>query len=234
MSQDDLAGRWEGYARADAEFFIWTDVAKGDDFAASGRRDAARIMELCSPHLRQRRLAVEIGCGVGRLAIPMSREFERVIGVDIAPTMLRKLEENCRAANVHNVRGMLANDAWDACGPVDFVYSHIVLQHIEDWAIIEGYFARAARALSAAGVIYSQFDTRRRNPLYVMRNLSPDFLLPRHYRRGVRRIRRKVADVVRLAQACGLEIVHVSGAGTAYTLFILRVAESATEGYSSA
>ncbi len=226
MSQDDLAGRWEAYAQADAEFFIWTGVAKGDDFAASGRRDAARIMELCSPYLRGRELAVEIGCGVGRLAIPMSHEFERVIGVDIARTMLRKLEQNCRDAKVDNVGGMLANEPWDASGPIDFAYSHIVLQHIEDWAIIESYFTRVARALGTDGVFYAQFDTRRANVLYTLRNLLPDFLLPRHYKRGVRRIRRKVSDVAKLAHACGLEIAHLSGEGTTYTIFILRGARA--------
>ena len=32
--------------------------------------------------------ALDFGCGVGRLSIPLSKRFAKVIGVDIAPTMV--------------------------------------------------------------------------------------------------------------------------------------------------
>ena len=34
--------------------------------------------------------AVEFGCGVGRLVIPLARYFRNVIGVDISPEMLKE------------------------------------------------------------------------------------------------------------------------------------------------
>ena len=223
-SRDQLRQRWESYAQSDAEYYIWTDVDKGDAFVASGERDAARILTLCRSFLGRRRLAVEIGCGVGRLLIPVSREFDRVVGVDIAPTMLRKLAENCDRAGVTNVVGMLADEAWDAQGPIDFAYSHIVLQHIEDWAIIDSYFARVAAALSADGVFYAQFDTRPSNALYRLRNAIPDAVLPRHYRRGVRRIRRHVETVEQMTKRHGLALERMTGAGTELTVLIMRPA----------
>lgn len=221
MSRDKLSERWERYAQSDAEFYIWTDVEAGDDFAASGERDAARIMALCAPHLAGRGRALEIGCGVGRLVIPMSRHFERIIGVDIAPTMLRKLADNCRRDGVTGVTGMLAHEAWDAQGPIDFAYSHIVLQHIESWATIESYVARVAGALSADGVFYAQFDSRPPNVLYHLRNRLPDSLLPRHYRRGVRRIRRSVPAIEQLAATNGFAVAHRSGEGTEQMILVL-------------
>ena len=221
-SREALSELWESYARSDAEYYIWTDVEKGDDFVASGERDAAQLLTLCRPFLRQRRLAVEIGCGVGRLLIPISREFDRAVGVDIAPTMLRKLADNCGRAGVTNVAGMLAHEPWDARGPIDFAYSHIVLQHIEDWAIIDSYFARVAAALSADGVFYAQFDTRPSNALYALRNLLPDLVLPRRYRRGVRRIRRDVAAIEQLTKRVGLEVERIAGAGSERTILIMR------------
>jgi SAM-dependent methyltransferase len=222
MNQDALSKRWERYARSDAEFYIWVDVEKGDDFAASGERDAADILALCRPYLSRSGLAVEIGCGVGRLALPMSRQFDRVIGADIAPTMLRKLAQACERSAVYNVVGMLAHEGWDLEGPIDFAYSHIVLQHIEDWALIDGYFGRVARALGPEGVFYAQFDTRPPNTLYRLRNLLPDAVLPRNHRRGVRRIRRHLAEVEQLTKRRGFVIEQMLGAGSERTILILR------------
>ncbi len=86
--------RWEAFAREDAEFYIATgSVPDGDEqarhgFFESGRETAAWILEQVAGELPGQDLAVEIGCGVGRLLLPMAERFSHVIGVDIAPTML--------------------------------------------------------------------------------------------------------------------------------------------------
>ena len=60
-----------------------------DRFFASGRDTTAWMLDQVAGELPGRDLALEIGCGIGRLLIPMARRFSRVIGVDVAPTMLK-------------------------------------------------------------------------------------------------------------------------------------------------
>lgn len=219
-----MSRRWESLAREDAEFYIWTD---GADFTASGERDAARILELAAPYLAGRRTVLEIGCGIGRILLPMRRKFDAAIGVDIAPTMLARLESAAADAGLTNVRGMLAGDAWESEGPIDFAYSHIVLQHIERWDIIADYFSRVRRCLAPDGVFYAHFDTRSRSLAYRMRNRLPEAVLPRTMQRGVRRIRRDAADIRRLAATTGFAMLYEAAAGTADTTFLLGPAASA-------
>ena len=55
--------------------------------------------------------------------------------------------------------------------------------------------------LSDRGIGYLQFDTRPPGWLYEVKTALPDFLLPRFWRRGIRRIRR---DPSELEQAMNL------------------------------
>jgi 2-polyprenyl-3-methyl-5-hydroxy-6-metoxy-1,4-benzoquinol methylase len=94
-----MGNRWEAFARENAEFYIKSasdvDFATLDGqelFRQWGRDDASRILQESAPYLSGFARAIEIGCGIGRLAVPMAGQFAEVIGVDIAPTMIRKLK----------------------------------------------------------------------------------------------------------------------------------------------
>jgi cyclopropane fatty-acyl-phospholipid synthase-like methyltransferase len=209
-----MTERWETLAQEDAEFYIWTDVAHGDDFYESGERDVDRILAVAGKHIARFDRAMEMGCGIGRLTLPMSRRFGSICAVDIAPTMTERLRRNCEERSIGNVQGWLAGQSWEQHGPFDFAYSRIVFQHIADWDVIADYFKRIAEGLAADGVFYVQFDTRPPNSLYRVRNALPDALLPRHYRSGVRRIRRTTEEIVELARTVGLDCRQANGQGT--------------------
>lgn len=220
--------RWEALAREDAEFYIaGRSVPDGDpqavhDFFESGRGPAAWMLEEVGDDLPGRDLALEIGCGVGRLLIPMAEHFSRVIGVDVAPTMLRKLRANCERFGIGNAEPMLVDEPWDRRGDADLVYSWLVMQHIADPALIASLIRRAAGTLRAGGVALLQFDTRPPSPAYRLRNALPDVLLPRMWRRGIRRIRRSPQRLGPLFGAAGLEVTRQLGPRTEEHVFILR------------
>lgn len=220
---------WERFAREDAEYYVLTDVGGDRDaparsqFFASGLAQAERLLQDCEPYVDGRELAIEIGCGVGRVALPLSRRFERLIAVDVSPTMLRKLEENAaRDAGAGQIQPMLAHDAWDDADTADLVYSVLVFQHIERFEEIANYVERISRALKPGAVAYLQFDTRPRTLLYHLRNVLPDRLLPRPWRRGIRRIRRAPESLRGLFREHGLEVCRELGPGSEYNAFILR------------
>jgi len=74
--------------------------------------------------------ALDFGCGVGRLTLPLARRFERVVAVDVAQTMREEAARNLAEAGLPNVAlrstvaSLLGHERFD------LVISYIVLQHI--------------------------------------------------------------------------------------------------------
>jgi 2-polyprenyl-3-methyl-5-hydroxy-6-metoxy-1,4-benzoquinol methylase len=217
---------WEGFARRDPTYYILARRAPADPCAPdglleTGRLDVKRMLAALTPHLVNRRVAVDVGCGVGRLTIPLAREFERVVAVDVAPTMLERLRELCVSEGVRNVRPALAGEPWER-EPADLVVSSLTLQHVADLADVSACVARIAGCLRPGGVAWVQVDSRRRSPLYVLRNAVPDPFLPALWRKGIRRIRRPAALYAALFERSQLAILSERNAGTSRHVFILR------------
>jgi SAM-dependent methyltransferase len=223
---------WERFAREDAEPFILTDPQahheESDRFFRLGELDAARILQQVEPWLRRFDVAVEIGCGVGRLAIPTASRFRRVFAIDVSPTMLAKCAANCEARGVENVETVDAGATREGAFVADLVFSHLVLQHIEDFAQIERYLEFTRSWLREDGVSSLQFDTRPSSLPYRLHACMPDALLPRHRRRGIRRVRRPRDDVLVALRRAGLTLVHEEAPGTERHVVVAARADAAT------
>jgi SAM-dependent methyltransferase len=76
------------------------------------------------------KIVVDFGCGTGRLTIPLSKHCEKVIGIDIAPSMLREAVKNCIRFNITNAEFVELNAGLEWPRNVDLVHSFIVFQHI--------------------------------------------------------------------------------------------------------
>lgn len=219
---------WERFAREEAEYFILTESGRRDsearraEFHDSGQRVTDRILGDVQSLLPGGDLAIEIGCGVGRILLPMSRCFEQVYGVDISPTMLARLEQNARKRGRANIQGYLPDQPWYEEERADLIYSWIVFQHLERMESIQSYVERASRALKPGGIAFWQLDTRPVTIAYRIRNALPDRVLPRTWRSGIRRIRRSRAELMALFQSCGLEPVSEDRPGTEVHVFVLR------------
>jgi SAM-dependent methyltransferase len=220
---------WEGFARRNAEYYVLTldgvayDTPEGMEyFFGTGREQVEAILADSAPWRGARvEVALEIGCGVGRLTLPMSRRFGNVLAVDIAPTMLEKLERHATRAGVGNVRTFVTAGPWDAQGRVDFAYSRWTFQHIEDFAAIDDYLRRVAGCLADDGAFYLQLNTLPRTLSYHLRNAAPDALLPRLWRRGVRSLRRRPAELRAAFARHGFRIARELRPDTADHAFIL-------------
>ena len=108
-----------------------------------------------APHL-PRRAALDFGCGVGRITRPLSDHFERVVGVDVARSMVvraRRLNSGftrCefRINRSRKLRG-IPSDSFD------LVYSRLVLQHIPPRNALR-YVTELVRVLAPNGVLVFQ------------------------------------------------------------------------------
>jgi SAM-dependent methyltransferase len=146
---------WDMRAREDAHKYInWPDVPPGEDaFFASGLVDYRRFVTPFFERMAfgpRGKVALEIGCGTGRIARHMAGDFGQYVGVDVSPEMIRKASAyGFPSATFLCVSGSdlagIANDS------VDFVFSFAVFQHVPDKCAILNYVAETARVLRPGG-----------------------------------------------------------------------------------
>jgi SAM-dependent methyltransferase len=166
----DSKDYWERQARRDPLWAILSDAAKREGkwnvarFFQTGASEIATVLfELEVQQVEVRRgTALDFGCGVGRLTQALAAHFERVVGVDVSPTM-RDLAERC---NQHpsQVR-YVANQAPDLRifedHSFDIIVSSIVLQHIQP-DVACAYVREFLRLLRPGGVAVFQLPSHRR------------------------------------------------------------------------
>jgi ubiquinone/menaquinone biosynthesis C-methylase UbiE len=163
--------QWEKLASTDPLWAILTDPARKnggwdiEEFFATGEGEVAMIMaaadRLDLPTGRS--AALDFGCGVGRLTQALARHFDRVTGVDLAPSMI----EQARTHNRHPDRcsyllngkdnlALLRDDSFD------LVVSIITLQHMRP-RYIRRYLREFVRVLRPGGLLVFQLpDSYRR------------------------------------------------------------------------
>ena len=213
---------WDRFAKDDPTFYIATHTRwrwrEEDAFWKSGERTVRFMWDHAYPRLTQHRLAIEIGVGIGRLAVPMAKRFMRLKVVDASPIMLGQLQLRCQQFGVCNMESYPDSAAWDT-EPADFVYSALTFQHMPELQTIDGYIERIARCLN--GIAFLQFDTRPQAKLAQLRGHLPDRFLPRTWRRGMRRVRR-APDVLReMFSRHGLQVEEELGPNSALHAFVL-------------
>jgi SAM-dependent methyltransferase len=134
---------WERFGRHDPYFGVISDEQfhgrnlddrTRDQFFRSGEEHVRSVIETIHRHVDAAfspRDALDFGCGVGRLLIPLARTCDRVVGVDVSESMLREARSNCDRNEVVNVELVKADDGLSQVrGRFDFIHSVIVFQHI--------------------------------------------------------------------------------------------------------
>src|ERR1700693_2290237 len=233
LNQKSATSPWERFSEIDPYLYILTDMKRTDPkaFWQSGEQIVdAELLPLLHAHGLRPRLGLELGSGVGRLVFPLARHFRRVVGVDIAKGMVYRAKSIARDKGIDNVSFISISDpedflerAGDFAGSCDLIYSLLVFQHISEFSIIESYLHAIRVLLHEHGVAYLQFDTRPQDLGYHLKTRVPDFLLPRFWRRGVRRIRRSSVDIEGCIRRAGMEIVAEYSPHTAYHRCLLRL-----------
>lgn len=133
-----------------------------DEFFASGRGEIDHWLDRVLPTLdlpRQRRFAIDFGCGAGRLTRALGRHFDCVVGLDLSRSMVRTARRlNADVSNIAFRENVGTRLDIVADRSVDFLCCSIVLQHIPP-ALQMAYIAEFFRVLAPGGVAMFQFVT---------------------------------------------------------------------------
>lgn len=153
---------WDRLAKFDAMWTILTDPTKyggkwdREEFFATGADVLVRLKTIEDLGAKiNNGVAVDFGCGVGRVSHWLAQRFSRVVGVDISPHMLELAEQfNTQSAAITFVLGNEQNIPL-ATSSADLVYSFIVLQHIPK-AMQEKYLREFSRIVRPGGYLCFQ------------------------------------------------------------------------------
>ncbi len=134
---------WEKWARTEPYFSVLTakkfksdaiDEAAKAEFFESGERDIENVLARCRKLFGDTfapKTALDFGCGVGRLVLPLAKLCDSVVGVDVSPSMLDEARKNLSEMGIDNVDLRLGDDRLSRVPEqFDLVHSLIVLQHI--------------------------------------------------------------------------------------------------------
>lgn len=172
MSLEELRRDWEDWGEIDPEWAVASRRRKQhgqwglDDFFRVGEEQVGRTLAVAAELGLPRSFgsALDFGCGVGRASRALAGRFERVCGVDIADSMIRRARElnaaipQCEfVVNAGESLGMVPDGAFD------FAYCHLVLQHVPGERLILGYVGELLRVVKPeAGLLYFQLPSATR------------------------------------------------------------------------
>jgi SAM-dependent methyltransferase len=227
-SLESIRRNWDARARENPRAYInWPEVSDNDTaFFESGRVDYNRFVTPFLVRMNfdpRNKTALEIGCGIGRIARWMAADFGSYIGVDVSPEMIRKASSYAiPRARFQAVSGGDLTGIEDAS--VDFVLSFAVFQHVPEKRAILNYFSEAARVLRTGGIFRLHMKgvwTHRLGTMALEAGLSRPLVAG--FRLPFLRVRRldtwqgvsiPPAEAVRECTARGLKVEDVEGEWT--------------------
>ena len=150
---------WDERAKLDPLFAIATGFSETEKvFWDSGKEHFKIILGLETPRFKKiiqnkepsKMKILEIGCGIGRVLIPMCDYFGECIGIDVSPEMVQQSQKYIE--NLPNCK-ILENNGTDlsmfADNSFDFCFCYIVFQHIPEKKIVEQYIKEVSRVLKS-------------------------------------------------------------------------------------
>lgn len=173
-------------------------------------------------------VALDYGCGVGRLTRALASRFAHVVGVDFSAAMLA--EAQAANAAIPNLR-FLPNRGDDLPGiddrSFDLVYSNIVLQH-SPRKTQRALLAEFRRVLKPGGILVfqtpSHANTRTAHGLFHRLFGNGVLNVARRLRYGAGRVMEmhtlEKSEVLNILREEGLDVVHVERFDTAGAAFV--------------
>jgi SAM-dependent methyltransferase len=180
---------WQKLGRSDPYYGVVTEgrfrgkelsAEKRNEFFESGQAFVNHVLSYVAGHFGSGfcpNTALDFGCGVGRLLIPLARVAKSVVGVDVSDAMLSEAKKNCEMHAIKNIRLIKSDDRLSLLNEkFDLILSFIVFQHMATKRG-ERIFERLISLLNDSGIGILHFtyghDTARNALSYVIKKYNP-------------------------------------------------------------
>ncbi len=171
---DDPDESWRKFGSNDPYFGVITaekfrkknlNEAALRDFFASGENHIAKILEIvrcqvtADPAMNS---AVDFGCGVGRLVLPLARRYGHATGIDISDDYIAEARRNCQKQGITNADFCESVEQLASEGRrFDLAHSSIVFNHIP-WSRGRKIIGDLYALLNSGGVMAIQVMHRHK------------------------------------------------------------------------
>lgn len=165
---DQMRDAWDRRARDDAQAAACpaSTGAPAAEFWRSGEVLVEARIDPEIPALRagagdEPLVALEIGCGLGRLLRPMTRTFDEVHGVDVSAEMLRRAAaalDGAEGIHLHLGDGMTLQRVRRV--EFDLVFSYDTFVHLPDRELLVYVLRQARRRLKPHGLLLFQLEAQ--------------------------------------------------------------------------
>lgn len=159
---------WRAFGESEPHWSVLTNDAFRRDtfehhresFFGHGRFDVDQYLAIARRASdRPLTSALDFGCGVGRLTIPLAERVGRVVGVDISSGHLQEARTAAQLfGSTAEFQEIASVSDIDRLGVFDFIMSRIVLQHNPP-PIMADIYRRLLRRLAPGGVAVVQIPT---------------------------------------------------------------------------
>ena len=156
---DESKSKWSSLAKENSNYYIYSACGRDisdSEFVNSGVSDYKDLVvndrflqKFLGP--KKDKVALEIGCGTGRVTQAMAKDFKHVYGTDISAEMILQAKDKNKKNNIT----FLETDGSSFPLPdnsVDFVFSFIVFQHMPSKKVVRDNFSEIYRLLKSGGV----------------------------------------------------------------------------------
>jgi ubiquinone/menaquinone biosynthesis C-methylase UbiE len=176
-----LRNNWEGLAQSDPLWAICVDPTRRgrvwteEELLATGETEIQTVLHYAQSQglsLDTKGVALDFGCGVGRLTGALARRFHHCWGIDISPTMI-SLAQRLHCTQQHCTFWLNESETLSrfSDGYFAFIYTSITLQHIPR-DLVFGYLGEFARTLRPDGALIFQLaDFSKIGAIQHLRNL---------------------------------------------------------------
>jgi 2-polyprenyl-3-methyl-5-hydroxy-6-metoxy-1,4-benzoquinol methylase len=198
MEFDDMKNWWNSVAEGNAKTAIlsgrqvWTDsefFQSGVDWMNTNREFASKCVGKSGPIVFSGDLALDFGCGIGRMTQALAESYKNVVGVDISNEMIAQAQ----MVGIHNNVNFEVVQKYPlpfSRQSFDMIFSTIVIQHIPQPHNIN-YVRELFQLAKHEGLVV--FDAPSREELEEFRNQGVFFL--------------SFGDILSTAEEEGLQLV---------------------------
>jgi len=154
--------KWEYLSKKNADYYIYSDIEEKDEekYKESGFFDVKKLiindLILSKNIIFKKSVALEIGCGNGRMTEFMSNIFNEIYAIDISKNMIIKGKKRLEKKNINFYENNGDNYPIKS-NVVDLVFSYIVFQHFPTKKMVMHNLLEIKRVLKPSGIAKVQF-----------------------------------------------------------------------------